>query len=161
MASNSLESLMEYSTPRQTQQPQQTRPDKENEETPGQMRKRPMPAQQKEEAPQQKASLQSTHNPSPHDNPQNPPHVTPTPEGTLPSYTMLQFGRTRSQSPPPSPTSEAQKRRRTQEDTRPTENGDREQNMVVDEEYNHPVDQAIMPKTNTRGSVDKCWIGTT
>lgn len=149
MANSPLDSLTEYSTPGQTQQPQQTVPDKENDRTPGQKRKRPAPAQQQEEqVPQPNGAQQITQNPTNQDQTQVPPHATPTQEGPLPRYTMPQFGRARSQSPPTSPTSEAQKRRKLQDNTQPGEKRDKEQRMAVDDEGEHPVEQVTTPKNN-------------
>lgn len=111
MANSALEHIASYSTPGQTQPPQPEEQGKENDETPGQKRKRPaQEAPQLDQATQHGEGRQNTPQPTPSEQHHPPPHVTPSPAGPLPNYSMPQFNRARSQTLQISPTNEAQKR---------------------------------------------------
>ena len=98
MANSALEHIASYSTPGQTQPPQPEEQGKENDETPGQKRKRPaQEAPQLDQATQHGEGRQNTPQPTPSEQHRPPPHVTPSPAGPLPNYSMPQFNRARSQ----------------------------------------------------------------
>ena len=146
MANTPLETLAAYVTPTTTQiqQTQVTEQINEGENTPGQKRKR---------------SDKETHQES-RDNPQSIPkspaqypNHTPSPSGPIPNYALPQFNKTRSPPIQKSPTSEALKRRKVQnqnkdrqEDVPSETQRDQAQEMLVDEEDTTPTDQRNTPR---------------
>ena len=156
MSNTSLENLAAYTTPVQSQQsqpdPQTEEQEKDREDTPGQKRKRnaaeqkksqrdkqpqtrcqpPMPASANRELPTDQVNhTRNTH--------------TPSPAGPVPSYELPQYNRAHTPSLPPSPTNEAQKRRRLLDRDQNTRVEDQVQEMAVDEEGQHTVDQGDTP----------------
>ena len=130
----------------------------EQENTPGQKRKRASTETQDEHGSQ----LQPDRNtPQTSTTPHHPPHVgppkdTPPTTGDLPAYEMPQFNRPGSRSLPPSPTHEAQKRRKlasnNQAQVQATSEVDQGQDMEVDDELGQETGQSDTPTgTQRRG----------
>jgi hypothetical protein len=161
MPNNSLGSLTAYSTPVQSQQP----PEQQMEEgdTPGQKRKRTNSDAQNNRTPQAepqhgqqvpsqaKASTPSGPGQEHPADPNSLANANPPPAGPLPSYVMPQYGRPQTPDPPPSPTNEVQKRRKLLNQAEPTKDGDKVQEMTVDEEHHQEVDLGDTPTAAKTG----------
>ncbi|KAH9044296.1 hypothetical protein EDB85DRAFT_2137828 [Lactarius pseudohatsudake] len=142
MSNTSLDMLASYTTPVQTQQPQTERPSEGTEITPGQKRKRA-------DGPPQTPKENS---PSIPPRQRNPSDNTPPSNVPLPAYNFPRYNREQSAPPPPSPTSEALKRRKLQNQAQANPNEQQptgEQEMAVDDESTRPTEQANTPTPAT------------
>ncbi|KAH9017331.1 hypothetical protein EDB83DRAFT_2321061 [Lactarius deliciosus] len=130
MSDTSLGLLASYTTPVQTQQSQTERPSEGTENTPGQKRKR---ADGQPQTPQE-----------------NSPSIPP--RAPLPAYSFPRYNREQSAPPPPSPTSEALKRRKLQNQALANQHDQQqtgEQEMAVDDDPTRPTEQTNTPTPAT------------
>ena len=125
----------------------------EQDETPGQKRKRPAaePPNERNTQTQQERDPQTTSEPTPPPQ-ENMLNLTPLPPRDLPLYEMPQFNRPGTQSPQTSPTREAQKRRKllSSGQTAHETNQEQEQGMEINKDLAQEAGPGSTPTTNNR-----------